>query len=147
MRHDAFTLIECLVALAIVAVLLTIAVPSYQQYRVRTYRVDAQTTLFKAAAALEGYFYRQRTFATATIATGNIKTDILDDALTEHQSYRISLHQQSDTRYLLWATAQGVQAEADAPCYIYTLDNQGRKGNRSKTGAQASQQEWRQCWR
>lgn len=146
MQEKAFTLIECLIALSIVALLLTIAIPSYQHYRVRTHRVDAQTTLLKGAAAMEKYYYQHQTFATATIGSGNSKTDILDDAITEHNAYRISIHQQSNTSYTLWATPQGAQAQADQDCQIFTLNHLGKKGNQGSNDANQQTKHWRHCW-
>lgn len=51
---SAFTLLELIITLAIVAVLAVFAVPSYRNHVVRTHRVDAASALFRAAQFVEG---------------------------------------------------------------------------------------------
>ena len=55
MRYTGFSLIELLVALAILAIVSTIAVPLYTQYANRTYRSQAQSDLLNCAQSLERF--------------------------------------------------------------------------------------------
>ena len=71
---SGFTLIEVLVVLAVIAVLLSIAVPSYRQYVQRGQRADAIRTLLEIAACQErvraggGYYDTTRCAATGESA-------------------------------------------------------------------------------
>ena len=53
MRTRGFTLIEFLVALAIMAIISAVAVPVYQEYSVRTQRTNAEKDLMLCAQSLE----------------------------------------------------------------------------------------------
>ncbi len=53
MRVRGFTLVELLVALAIMAIISAVAVPIYTQYSVRTQRVNAEKDLMLCAQSME----------------------------------------------------------------------------------------------
>lgn len=52
-KVEGFTLIELMVALAIMAIVAAVAMPIYTQYSNRTYRSEAQADLLNCAQALE----------------------------------------------------------------------------------------------
>ena len=53
MRSTGFTLIELMVALAVLAVVSAIAIPIYTQYSIRTYRTEAMADLMSCAQGME----------------------------------------------------------------------------------------------
>lgn len=53
MRSRGFTLVELLVALAIMAIISAVAVPIYTQYSVRTQRTNAEKDLMLCAQSME----------------------------------------------------------------------------------------------
>ena len=63
-RQLAFSLIEILVVLAVVAVLLAVAVPVYNGYSVRAYRTQVQADLLRCAQGMERH-------AASTMGYGN----------------------------------------------------------------------------
>jgi type IV pilus assembly protein PilE len=64
-RRRGVTLIELMVAVAIVAVLAGIAYPNYRDYVMRGHLADASTGLATMRAQMERHFQDNRTYATA----------------------------------------------------------------------------------
>lgn len=129
-RQLGFTLIEVLVAMACVAVLVTVAWPSYQGLLERSQRAQARTALLQAAHWLER----------AASANGNYpaSTDIPANVLqVEGQRYQIQVTS-SPQSYALSATPIGTQS-ADA-CGTLTLNHLGVRG------VQGGSQTAAQCW-
>ncbi len=73
-RHSGMTLIELMMVLAIMAILIAIALPSYQRYQVRGIRSQGQQFLMDLAQAQEQFFLDQRQYATdiGTVAAPGI---------------------------------------------------------------------------
>lgn len=63
-RNSGMTLIELMMVVAIVALLVAIALPSYQRYLARGIRSQGQQFLMDLAQAQEQFFLDQRTYAT-----------------------------------------------------------------------------------
>lgn len=64
---QGFTLMEIMVAVAIIGILAAIALPQYQQYMVRNNRTAVQAELMQIAATAERYRAQQMTYANSTI--------------------------------------------------------------------------------
>ena len=63
-RNSGMTLIELMMVLAVMAILVAIALPSYQRYQVRGIRSQGQQFLMDLAQAQEQFFLDQRQYAT-----------------------------------------------------------------------------------
>jgi prepilin-type N-terminal cleavage/methylation domain-containing protein len=64
-----FTLIELMITVAIVAILATIALPSYRDYVIRGRLVDATNTLSATRARMEQFYQDNRTYVGGPCAT------------------------------------------------------------------------------
>ncbi len=76
-RHArGFTLIELMVAAAIIAILAGVALPSYREYVIRGHLADASNGLALMRAQMERHYQDNRTYATAgTFTTPCASTD------------------------------------------------------------------------
>ncbi len=121
-----FTLTELMIAVVIIAILSSIAYPSYQNHVRKSRRAAAHTALMDAAARQEQFFLDNRTYADSVAADLNMS------ATTGGGHYAIVVDPEDVVNcpigscYVLRATPQDGQA-AD-PCGALTLDADGEKG-------------------
>lgn len=139
-KHRGFTLIELMIVVAVVAILSSIALPSYQEYVRRGYRAEARTALLQAAQWMER----------AATANGTYPlTAAFPSSLTTIQSARYTIALASPTgniaadngrTYTLTATPAGGQV--GDKCGNYTLTHASTRGAASLTsGALVTE-----CW-
>lgn len=139
-----FTLIELMITVAIIAILTVIAYPSYQQYVLKSHRVDAKTALLDLAARQERYFTLQNIYANSPSALGYGAASFPMAVQTGNQSYyQLSVqvnNAASSPAYSASAVPAGPQV-ADA-CGTYTVNQLGVQGNTGmKSGTTSAQ-----CW-
>ncbi len=75
-RARGFTLIEVMIAVAIVAILAGVAYPSYRDHILRGQLVDATTALASMRADMERHFQDNRSFATVGAFTTPCAVDV-----------------------------------------------------------------------
>lgn len=116
--QSGFTLIELMIVIVIIAVLGTIAFPSYQDSVRKSRRSEAKTTLAALAASQEQYFLTYKSYTSSLLGVG---------PTTENGHYTIGVTLVSPRAYTITATPQGGQAN-DAKCLNFTLNQAGTKG-------------------
>ncbi|WP_110669118.1 type IV pilin protein [Salinicola halophilus] len=129
-RHRGFTLIELMIAVAIIGILAAIAIPSYIGYVERAQTRDAQATLQSMALALERrysqtYRYGDDTGESVSPSERGLSPDQSPPSGTP--IYEIALTITDDgQRYRL--EAERVKAGRGAPaCHVLSLDSEGRR--------------------
>lgn len=123
-RPHGFTLIELMVAVAIVAILTVIAIPQYTKYVMQSRRPDAKQALLDLAAREERYYTLNNTYTTSATALGYAAFPVaLGSNATD---YLLSVTAATATTYSAQAVPQGSQASDS--CGTYTLDNLGNQG-------------------
>ena len=140
-RMTGVTLIELMIVIVIVAILASIAVPSYRSYVLRSHRVEAKTALLNLAAAQEKFYLQNNTYATnsqlATAPPGGLGIP----ATTEGGWYTVAIaNGASAAVFSATATATGTQT-ADSDCASFTIDQLGVKSAKKSGGSPSTV-----CW-
>jgi prepilin-type N-terminal cleavage/methylation domain-containing protein len=68
-RQNAFTLIELMIVVAVIAILAAIAIPSYLGIQKRAARSEAKSNLQALSLALEGYMAENNNYGAANLYT------------------------------------------------------------------------------
>ena len=132
-----FTLIELVIALTVIGLLSTLAVPAYDNYVQRTRRTDAQGALTGLANAMERYHTANNTYAGATVGAGGIfAAESPLDGSTKF--YDLSIATSSVTAYVLYATPKGGQAGNGR----VELDSTGNRVWNTKDDGSGTDQTW-----
>ena len=106
---------ELMTAVVIVAILATIATPSYRAYLLRTHRVTAKSALLAIATSQERYYLTHHSYGTiAQLAADNYATT------SENGMYTITIEVADAATFTAKATAtvgtNGVDMRQDAKC-------------------------------
>lgn len=138
-----FTLIELMIAVAVVAILAAVAFPSYQDSVRKTRRADGKAALERVAALQERWFTENNTYTNSVNNLGG-SGGVLNST---EGFYSITVATAGCTPvapstyigcFQLTATAIGAQA-SDAKCATFTLDE---TGDRNFTGTGTATD----CW-
>jgi len=129
---NGFSLVELMIACAIVGILAAIAIPSYTTYVRRANRTDATRALTLDAQALERCYSQAFTYvgcaSVPAVATPTAQGD-----------YTVTVTITGATTYSITAAALSPQQLGDADCLSFTVDQSGLQ---SSTGAATA----KTCW-
>lgn len=121
-QQKGFTLVELMITVAIVAVIMGVAIPSYQGYIRDTQAAQAASDLKACAMTLERFYSRGFTYAGADTAGAGGTSLCSTQSPTDGEAvYDITLPTLTATTFLIRATPVGGScASADVDCI--TLD-------------------------
>lgn len=136
--QQGFTLIELMIAVAIIAILAAIAWPMWQEYVVRTHRTAARACLMEQAQFMERFYTQNMSYATDRNGS-DVDLPAGGCAAEQSRFYTFSLAEVDDTTYVIEAAPQGTQATRDTKCGTLAVDQSGAK---TITG----EGEVSQCW-
>ena len=120
-RHGGFTLIELMIAIVIVAILLAIALPGFQNQMIRGHRSAAQSEMLEIANRQKQFLLSDRAYATkATLTAGGYA---LPADIAKHYDYDVTIPASTIPAFTITFTPKGAQASDGA----LTLDSEGVK--------------------
>ena len=128
-KKKGFTLIEMLIAIAIVAIIASIALPSYNETMRKARRSDASAALTKAA------MMQERAYTTNNKFSGVIAN--LGGNTSEEGQYTISVDITACTSSCFILSATPVTGEAqdnDDTCWTISISHTGNKYSANKVG-------------
>jgi type IV pilus assembly protein PilE len=112
-QSRGFSLLELMITCAVIAILASIALPSYRQHVIKTLRVRAQVCMVDQANVLERHYTRALSYLQAPAAA----------CVAQLDSYRLQV-QATAGGYLV--IADPATGQADGACGQLTLDQAGR---------------------
>lgn len=115
------TLIELMIVVAVAAVLIAVAIPSYTNHVVKSQRADARSTLLELALIMERCYSQHNRFDRGICSNLAFPRESTDG------HYQITSSIGAET-FVLEARPVGRQAERDAArCSSFQVDHLGRK--------------------
>jgi len=135
-RKDAFTLVELMIVVAVLAILTAIAIPSYLGIQKRAARSEAKSNLQALSLALEGYMAENNDYGAAKLYTyyggafnhsGNLEiiAQLGDNNLYE---YQIRTFTSSLPTYTIQAIPRRGIVEDDIAIWLDSVGNKGPPG-------------------
>jgi type IV pilus assembly protein PilE len=128
-RQRGFSLLELVIAMAIVAILASIAIPSYRSYVLKSHRTEAKTALLDAAALEERFFSTTNSY-TATPSNLGYATAAATPFVVGSSYYQITaINVQAavvgtPATYTITAQTYGSQTQ-DTACQTFTISSAG----------------------
>ena len=123
-RSQGFSLVELLIAVAIIGILAAIAIPMYSDYVTRSRRADGQATLMQVAQELERCYtqFSKYNDNSCSVVNGGVVSETSDQGL-----YVVTANKLDESTFTLTATPQNKQAD-DTDCKKLTLTHLGEEG-------------------
>jgi type IV pilus assembly protein PilE len=125
-RAPGFSLIELVVALAIIATLAALAQPAYRRLMLRVHRTEAASALMQIAAMQERHQLQHLAYTSALEAAPPAGLGL--KAMSAEERYTLAIITADANGFVAVATARGGQAD-DESCASFTLDESGARAS------------------
>jgi type IV pilus assembly protein PilE len=142
-KKNGFTLIELMIAVAIIAILAGIAYPAYEKQIQKTNRSDAKVTLSDVAQRLQRCFTAQSSYNPAA-GKCTVVDELKGSGVVSKESHYVikPAVALTDSTYQITATATSARQLKDTDCKTFTLDQTGVKSAKNSGNADNTES----CW-
>ena len=120
-QMNGFTLIELMITVAIIGILATIALPSYEQFVIKANRQEAQAILMENAQFMERYFTTNNKYKDATLTSAVSPKGVTGTAIKYNLTFSVT---PTDSSYTIQAAPANGQTK-DTKCGNLTISNTG----------------------
>jgi len=131
-KHRGFSLIELMIAVAVVAILAAIAYPSYQDHLRKGRRASTQAFMMEIANREQQYLLDARSYAVGAGALATLNITVPTEV---SRFYTVTIDPAAPTTPPSFTiTATPIAGSAQAPDGVLTLDHQGNKTRAGQSG-------------
>lgn len=124
-QQRGVTLVELMTVVMVLAILASIAIPSYRKYMIRSQRTDATAALLRIQTAQEKFFLQNNRYSDDLTAAPPDGLGLI--ATSDGGFYDLDLDTPSDVTYTVTATPRGHQSD-DTKCAQMTINQTGTRG-------------------
>ena len=122
-RATGVTLVELMTVVVVIAILASIAIPSYRAYLLRANRSDAKSSLLQLQAAQEKFYLSNSAYTTNV--TGNPPAGLGMVDVTQHGYYKLTVVSDGQSYTATAAPIAGAGQTADNACGSFSLTDTG----------------------
>lgn len=154
--QQGFTLIELMIVVVVIAILSSIAYPSYREFVAKSRRAEAKAILLSSQQWMERFYtenfrYDQNSAGTAVTDASQFPSRFSVSPLPGQGAavYDITVVVTAGTRdaYTVKATRKAASSMANDRCGDYSLDQLGRKDLANYSGFADKSAAINECWR
>jgi type IV pilus assembly protein PilE len=141
LRQRGVTLMELLTVVTIIAILASVAIPTYRNYLIRTQRAEGKTALLQLQAAQEKFYLNGNAYTDDVTGASPDGLGLPGNSETNKYEITVDLGADGQSYTATAAPAAGGGQEDDSKCGSLTLTDTGVRGI---DGGTADVDE---CWR
>lgn len=144
-RDRGVTLIELVVVAAVIAILATVAIPSYRNHLLRAHRTEARAALLALATAQEKFHLVCLRYAAELDPEQEPDCDAARLAFATHSErglYSVRITSADASSWTAESLPMGPPQDADRACQGFSLESTGRKRAWDATGRDTALE----CW-
>ncbi len=142
-KHRGVTLVELLTVIVIIAILSSIAIPTYRNYVLRAQRTEATATLVRVQAAQEKFFAQNNIYAADLAAAPPAGLGVPAVTASNYYDVTVELLEEGSGYRLTASPRAGGGQNDDDKCREFTIDHNGLKAAQDNNGSDTT----RECWR